>query len=188
MRWGLSQTITVATSGALSQVVTSGFNQGAGFNASQLIRVATDAQGIKVILGGDGAGTMNAVVTTAKLIAVTVSNAGTTYAVGDTMTIGGGSCSATAQLTVTASTTGALGTGSVTISNRGVYQSNPTGTLSTGTTSGTGSGATFLATWGNNVVVVPASSVGLFSLGPKDGIALAQLNTAGTVTVSEALA
>ena len=75
---------------------------------------------------------------------VQVASGGSNYAVGNTITLAGGTFSTAAVLTVTSVSGGAV-TG-VQVQNAGAYTVEPAATFTQGSTSGSGSGATFTAT------------------------------------------
>lgn len=83
------------------------------------------------------------------LILPTVVSGGTGYAVGDTITLSGGIVSSgyTAATVVVQTISSGVIT-EVAVLTQGGYGTVPTGTISQGSTSGTGTGATFTATWG----------------------------------------
>lgn len=172
-RWGLAQSVTL--SGSVQKVFLSGQNRD--------VRVSTDAQGATVLLGSS-AGTLQQTFT---LIAFqTLGSSGSGYTVGDSITLSGGSSTASAKLTV-ASTSGGGAITSVTISAAGMYTSVPANAVAQGTTTGTGTGAGFNVSWGSNQWNIPPNTVEKFAVSPGDAIGLIQLGTAGAVTVSEGL-
>lgn len=135
-----------------------------------------------VVIGGDGASGA----ATARMLLQTaaISNAGSGYAVGNTITLAGGTFTTAAVLTVTSVNTGAV-TG-FTITTPGVY-SAIAASLTQGSTSGSGINfALNTVTWGVQSIVVGTPGTGYttapisFTGGTGSGaIATAQLNPAG---------
>lgn len=90
--------------------------------------------------------------------AVTINSAGSGYAVGDTITLTGGTADTFAVLEVTGETGGAID--SVTVDTKGQYSSLPANPVSQSSTSGSGTGADFnISSWNfTNVVIDTAGS------------------------------
>lgn len=173
--WGLTQTITLSAS--LQQVYFSGKNR--------VVMAVTDSLGASVVMGSSGA----TIAVQSQIVTVqSVCTAGANYAVGDSITLTGGTTTTAPILTVSAiGSTG--GVTAVNITNAGVYAGTPNNPVGQGTTSGSGTGANFNISFGSNKRNIPPNAMHIFGVSSSQGIALVTLGTTtgGSVTISEAL-
>lgn len=140
-----------------------------------------------VTITGDGSGAT--ATARMKLLTLAINAGGTGYAIGNTVTLAGGTFTTAAVITVTSVSGGAI-TG-FTITNPGVYSAIAT-SLTQGSTSGGGSTATFqTATWGVDSLNITAAGTNYttasiaFTLGTGSGaVAVAQINPEGSSTAS----
>ncbi len=140
-----------------------------------------------VVIGGDGSS--GAATARMKLLTLAINAGGSGYAVGNTVTLSGGTSTVAAVITVTAVNTGAIT--AFTITTPGVY-SAIVASFTQASTSGGGTGATFqTGTWGVDSIVVGTPGSGYttapisFTGGTGSGVvATAQINPAGAATAS----
>lgn len=130
-----------------------------------------------VSFGGSGGGTTAVGAARMGLNSATPSAAGTGYAVGNVLTLSGGTAATTAQVTV-ATVNGSGGILTVTVSRVGNYLSLPTSPVSV--TGGAGTGATFTPDWG--VVAVNMTGAGTLYYNPT--VVFSSGSAAATVTAT----
>ena len=111
--------------------------------------------------------------------------AGTGYAVGDLLTLAGGTSTAAAMLTVSAITDGGVISG-INLTSGGVYTIAPTNPVSI--TGGHGTGATFTMNFGIGAVTVVTPGKWYNSTGPTLGVTNGGAAFTGTITGTNSLA
>jgi hypothetical protein len=131
--------------------------------------------------GGGGTGA-TAIVTAMMASGATVATGGSGYAVGNTLTVVGGTATTVARLSVGAVSAGAITAVSVTLGS--AYSKLPTNPVTV--TGGTGTGATFNLTWRLNGLAVTAGGSG-YTSAPTVTVDAPPSGTRATVTATRAV-
>jgi hypothetical protein len=144
----------------------------------QFVRLAA-TQSCYVRLGYGGGATGTAVL---GAVGVAVDTVGADYAVGDEITLAGGTSTEAIVLRVTEETGGAID--AVEIVDAGRYTVLPANSVAQGSTTGIGTGADFVVTWGVFAVTVTGAGSGYSQGSPVTFSGGAGSGAAGTVNVN----